>query len=307
MLRGTVRAKERKRKSREVGEVAVLLPTGLTAAGSRAYISSRGSCRLEGTSRSKVITACPVPVPTLPLSSPTHCAEPTPEPDPDGRASTSLDRFPFFLVLLCLLSSLSLLSLSPSLSSSPPLPPFSPHLTTSSSSSTTSSPHPPHLLSPLSFTMYLASTCMYLYSLSVIRYFINTYRYGLRIDGGKYSSYSLQVPSNAFPPRVSKPQASSWLLSANTGTSVPLTFYLLGGRPGRASRVDAVVVHHVPSLPHNHRPAIRRLLSPARRPTLTARALSVLRLEQASPSSSLGLLPRSPPCAAQLPSSQSWL
>lgn len=115
MLRGTVRAKERKRKSREVGEVAVLLLTGLTAAGSRAYISSRSSCRLEGTSRGKVITACPVPA-----HSPTHCAEPTPapapEPDPDGRASTLLDRFPFSLVLLCLLSSLSLLS--PSLSSS---------------------------------------------------------------------------------------------------------------------------------------------------------------------------------------------
>lgn len=117
MLRGTVRAKERKRKSREVGEVAVLLLTGLTAAGSRAYISSRSSCRLEGTSRGKVITACPVPA-----HSPTHCAEPTPapepapEPDPDGRASTLLDRFPFSLVLLCLLSSLS--PLSPSLSSS---------------------------------------------------------------------------------------------------------------------------------------------------------------------------------------------
>lgn len=186
MLRGTVRAKERKRKSREVGEVAVLLLTGLTAAGSRAYISSRSSCRLEGTSRGKVITACPVPA-----HSPTNCAEPTPapapEPDPDGRASTLLDRFPFSLVLLCLLSSLSLssLPLSPLLSPSspPPLPPFSPHLISSSSSS----PHPPPLLlSPLSFTMHLASTYMYLYSLSIIRHFINTY--GLCIDGGKYST-----------------------------------------------------------------------------------------------------------------------
>lgn len=189
MLRGTVRAKERKRKSREVGEVAVLLLTGLTAAGSRAYISSRGSCRLEGTSRGKVITACPVPA-----HSPTHCAEPTPapapepEPDPDGRASTLLDRFPFSLVLLCLLS-LSPLPLSPLLSPSspPPLPPFSPHLISSSSSS----PHPPPLLSPLSFTMHLASTYMYLYSLSVIRHFINPY--GFRIDGGKYSSYRYLV------------------------------------------------------------------------------------------------------------------
>lgn len=157
MLRGTVRAKERKRKSREVGEVAVLLLTGLTAAGSRAYISSRGSCRLEGTSRGKVITACPVPA-----HSPTHCAEPTPapapapEPDPDGRASTLLDRFPFFLVLLCLLSSpLSLLSLSLSsslslLSSSTPTFLSSSHLIliliTSSSSS-----------SPLSSLLYNAS------------------------------------------------------------------------------------------------------------------------------------------------------
>lgn len=149
MLRGTVRAKERKRKSREVGEVAVLLLTGLTAAGSRAYISSRGSCRLEGTSRGKVITACPVPA-----HSPTNCAEPTPapepapEPDPDGRASTSLDRVPFFLVLLCLLSSLSPLSLSLSsslslLSSSTPTFLSSSHLIliliTSSSSSPLSS------------------------------------------------------------------------------------------------------------------------------------------------------------------------
>lgn len=191
MLRGTVRAKERKRKSREVGEVAVLLLTGLTAAGSRAYISSRSSCRLEGTSRGKVITACPVPA-----HSPTNCAEPTPapEPDPDGRASTLLDRFPFSLFpcsLLCLLSSLSLSSSLSLLSSSPPppLPPFSPHLISSSSSS-------PHhlilllssLLSPLSFTMHLASTYMYLYSLSVVRHFINTY--GFRIDGGKYSTSS---------------------------------------------------------------------------------------------------------------------
>lgn len=190
MLRGTVRAKERKRKSREVGEVAVLLLTGLTAAGSRAYISSRSSCRLEGTSRGKVITACPVPA-----HSPTHTAlslpptpAPEPEPDPDGRASTLLDRFPFFLVLLCLLSSLSLssLPLSPLLSPSspPPLPPFSPHLISSSSSS----PHPSPLLSPLSFTMYIASSYMHLYSLSVIRHFINTY--GFRIDGGKYSTSS---------------------------------------------------------------------------------------------------------------------
>lgn len=171
MLRGTVRAKERKRKSREVGEVAVLLPTGLTAAGSRAYISSRSSCRLEGTSRSKVITACPVPVPTLPLSSPTDCAEPTPEPDPDGRASTSLDRFPFSLVLL----SFSPLSLPHSLlfSSTPTILSSSHHillllhLITSSSSSL--------LFSPLSSTL-LASLCMYIMlsvCLSITRHFIN--------------------------------------------------------------------------------------------------------------------------------------
>lgn len=220
MLRGTVRAKERKRKSREVGEVAVLLLTGLTAAGSRAYISSRSSCRLEGTSRGKVITACPVPA-----HSPTHTALSLRlrlslrlSLTPTGELPLSSTAFPFslFTPLSPLLSSLPLSPLlSPS--SPPPLPPFSPHLISSSSSS----PHPPPLLSPLSFTMHLASTYMYLYSLSVVRHFINTY--GLRIDGGKYSSYSLQVPSNAFPPRVSKPQASSWLLSANTGTSVPLT------------------------------------------------------------------------------------
>lgn len=62
---------------------------------------------------------------------------------------------------------------------------------------------------------------------------------------------------------------------------VPL--YLSPLRPGRASRVDAVVVHHVLSLPRNHRPAIRRLLSPARGPT-------VLRLETSEPE----LLSRSP-------------
>lgn len=187
MLRGTVRAKERKRKSREVGEVAVLLLTGLTAAGSRAYISSRSSCRLEGTSRGKVITACPVPA-----HSPTHtalslrlrlslCLTPT------GELPLSSTAFPFPL-FTSVSSPLSLSSLPLSTllspSSPPPLPPFSPHLISSSSSS----PHPPHLLSPLSFTMYLASSYMHLYSLSVIRHFMNTY--GFRIDGGKYSTSS---------------------------------------------------------------------------------------------------------------------
>lgn len=187
MLRGTVRAKERKRKSREVGEVAVLLLTGLTAAGSRAYISSRSSCRLEGTSRGKVITACPVPA-----HSPTHTAlslrlRLSLSLTPTGELPLPSTAFPFSLFSsVSSPLSLSSLSLSPLLSPSspPPLPPFSPHLISSSSSS----PHPPPLLSPLSFTMHLASTYMYLYSLSVVRHFINTY--GFRIDGGKYSTSS---------------------------------------------------------------------------------------------------------------------
>lgn len=190
MLRGTVRAKERKRKSREVGEVAVLLLTGLTAAGSRAYISSRSSCRLEGTSRGKVITACPVPA-----HSPTHTALSLRlrlslrlSLTPTGELPLSSTAFPFplFTSVSSPLSLSSLSSLSPLLSPSspPPLPPFSPHLISSSSSS----PHPPPLLPPLSFTMHLASTYMYLYSLSVVRHFINTY--GFRIDGGKYSTSS---------------------------------------------------------------------------------------------------------------------
>lgn len=190
MLRGTVRAKERKRKSREVGEVAVLLLTGLTAAGSRAYISSRSSCRLEGTSRGKVITACPVPA-----HSPTHTAlslrlRLSLSLTPTGELPLSSTAFPFSLFSsVSSLLSLSSLPLSPLLSPSspPPLPPFSPHLISSSSSS----PHPPPLLSPLSFTMHLASIYMYLYSLSVVRHFINTY--GFRIDGGKYSSYRYLV------------------------------------------------------------------------------------------------------------------
>lgn len=185
MLRGTVRAKERKRKSREVGEVAVLLLTGLTAAGSRAYISSRSSCRLEGTSRGKVITACPVPA-----HSPTHTALSLRlrlSLTPTGELPLSSTAFPFSLFSsVSSPLSLSSLPLSPLLSPSspPPLPPFSPHLISSSSSS----PHPPPLLSPLSFTMHLASTYTYLYSLSVVRHFINTY--GFRIDGGKYSTSS---------------------------------------------------------------------------------------------------------------------
>lgn len=187
MLRGTVRAKERKRKSREVGEVAVLLLTGLTAAGSRAYISSRSSCRLEGTSRGKVITACPVPA-----HSPTHTALSLRlrlrlSLTPTGELPLSSTAFPFSLFSsVSSPLSLSSLPLPPLLSPSspPPLPPFSPHLISSSSSS----PHPPPLLSPLSFTMHLASTYMYLYSLSVVRHFINTY--GFRIDGGKYSTSS---------------------------------------------------------------------------------------------------------------------
>lgn len=187
MLRGTVRAKERKRKSREVGEVAVLLLTGLTAAGSRAYISSRSSCRLEGTSRGKVITACPVPA-----HSPTHTAlslrlRLSLSLTPTGELPLSSTAFHFSLFSsVSSPLSLSSLPLSPLLSPSspPPLPPFSPHLISSSSSS----PHPPPLLSPLSFTMHLASTYMYLYSLSVVRHFINIY--GFRIDGGKYSTSS---------------------------------------------------------------------------------------------------------------------
>lgn len=117
MLRGTVRAKERKRKSREVGEVAVLLLTGLTAAGSRAYISSRSSCRLEGTSRGKVITACPVPA-----HSPTHTALSLRlrlslrlSLTPTGELPLSSTAFPFSL-FSSVSSPLSLLS--PSLSSS---------------------------------------------------------------------------------------------------------------------------------------------------------------------------------------------
>lgn len=154
MLRGTVRAKERKRKSREVGEVAVLLLTGLTAAGSRAYISSRGSCRLEGTSRGKVITACPVPA-----HSPTHTAlslrlRLSLSLTPTGELPLSSTAFPFslFTPLSPLLSSHPLSPLlSPS--SPPPLPPFSPHLISSSSST----PHPPPLLSPLTSLLYNAS------------------------------------------------------------------------------------------------------------------------------------------------------
>lgn len=142
MLRGTVRAKERKRKSREVGEVAVLLLTGLTAAGSRAYISSRGSCRLEGTSRGKVITACPVPA-----HSPTHCAEPTPAPapEPEPRRESFHSPRPLSLFPCSPLSPLSL-SLSLSLLFSLPRLLLHSHLSLLISSH----PHPHHLILLLS-------------------------------------------------------------------------------------------------------------------------------------------------------------